>query len=192
MSITTGGMDYIVAPDRHDAGDFIVRSYLPGDGPRLQEAAVSSYEHLKTFMYWATPAQTVEEAEHLVRMFRGRYLLATDFTLAILAPDESELLGGCGYHLREGALASGNAEIGMWIRASRAAQGLGTKALGALLAWGFSEWPWRRLSWRCDTRNLASIRVAEKAGMEREGVARADRTAPDGSIRDTVCFSALR
>lgn len=185
-------MAYLAAPDRYADEALVIRSYRPGDGPRLNEATLSSYEHLKTFMPWATREQTPEQAEHLVRQFRGRYLLATDFVLAIFSPDESELVGGCGYHLREGALDGGNAEIGMWVRQSRAGAGLGTAALRALLRWGFTEWPWRRLSWKCDRRNLASIRVAEKAGMAREGVLRANEDAPDGTRRDTVCYAMLR
>jgi RimJ/RimL family protein N-acetyltransferase len=124
--------------------------------------------------------------------FRGRWLLATDFALGIWQLDESRLLGGCGYHLREGPLHLGNAEIGMWIRAEAAGRGLGTAALRALLRWGFSEWPWVRLSWRCSAANEASQRVATKAGLQREGVLRSHAVDPDGSRRDTVCYVALR
>jgi hypothetical protein len=85
-------------------------------------------------------------------------LLATDFVVEIWAPDESRLLGGCGYHL--------------W--------------------WGFEEWPWVRLSWRCSSSNLASQRVAEKAGLQREGILRSHALDPDGSRRDTVCYAVLR
>jgi RimJ/RimL family protein N-acetyltransferase len=99
---------------------------------------------------------------------------------------------GTGYHLREGPLQSGNAEIGMWIRAGSAHQGLGTRVLQALLRWGFAEWPWQRISWRCNGTNLASQRVAERAGMRKEGVLRSHRVTPDGSREDTVCYAALR
>ena len=66
--------------------------------------------------------------------------------------------------MREGALSCKCAEIGMVVRASEAGRGLGTRVLAAMLRGGFSEWPWLRLSWRCDDRNLASMRVAEKGG----------------------------
>ena len=112
--------------------------------------------------------------------------------MGIWSPDESRLLGGCGYHLREGPLELRNAEIGMWIRGDVAGHGLGTAALCALLRWGFSAWPWLRLSWRCSSANRASQRVAEKAGMQREGVLRSHAIDPDGSRRDTVCYAALR
>lgn len=185
-------MDYLVAPESHRTPDFLLRSYQPGDGRLLHDATHSSYDHLKTFIPWARPDQSPEEAERLAREFRGRWLLAQDFVVALLAPDESELWGGGGYHLREGGLSTGNAEIGMWIRASRARQGLGTRFLAALLEWGFRDWPWQRLSWRCDRRNAGSIRVAQKAGMKQEGLLESHTLAPSGERTDTVCFAILR
>ena len=183
---------YIVAPDRHVAQGFVLRSYQRGDGPSLSEAVNSSYDHLKKFMPWAVPQQAIERSEQLCREFRGRWLLASDFAIGIWAPDESRLLGGCGYHLREGTLDVGNAEIGMWIRADAAGRGLGTAVLYEVLRWGFEEWPWVRLSWRCSGANAASQRVAEKAGLQREGVLRSHAVDPDGSRRDTVCYAMLR
>jgi RimJ/RimL family protein N-acetyltransferase len=183
---------YSVVPDRHAAPTFVLRSYQPGDGPSLSEAVNASYAHLRTFMPWATPHQTIERSEQLCREFRGRWLLAADFVLGVWAADESRLLGGCGYHLREGALELRNAEIGMWIRADAASRGLGTTVLTALLRWGFTEWPWLRLSWRCSSANLASQRVAEKAGLLREGVLRSHAVDPDGHRRDTVCYAIVR
>jgi len=171
---------YLIAPDRHSEPDFLLRSYQPGDGGKLSEAVNASYEHLKRFMSWAKPDQSVESSEHRCRESRGKWLTSSDFVIGIWAPDESRLLGGCGYHLREGALGLCNAEIGMWIRADAAGRGLGTAALRALIRWGFTDWPWLRLSWRCSGANLASQRTAEKGGMQREGVLRSHAVDPSG------------
>ena len=179
-------------PERLVGAQFILRRYMPGDGERLSEAVNSSFDHLKTFMPWATPNQSVEVSERLVRDFSGRWLCGNDFVIGIWSADEKRLLGGCGYHLREGPIELANAEIGMWIRGERAHKGLGTEVLKTLLRWGFSDWPWLRLSWRCSGANRASQRVAEKAGMLREGILRSHAVDPDGARRDTWCFAALR
>lgn len=181
------------APERFVTPHFILRSYLPGDGEKLSEAVNSSYEHLTVFMPWAKVHQSVEESETLVRSFRAKYLMNEDFVIGIFAPDESQLLGGCGYHLREGPLETGNAEIGMWIRAGEAGKGLGTAVLKALLEWGFTEWRWSRLAWKCDVNNLASRRTAEKAGFHLDGTLR--QHLPNhhgGSKRDALYFSRLK
>ncbi len=199
--------DIFFPPEHYRTDRFIIRSYLPGDGPLLAEALNASYEHLKAFMPWAQPHTNEEEAEQLARKFRARYLLAEDFVLGIFAPDsfdcaqdkESLLLGSTGFHLREGDLNNRSAEIGLWIRTSHAQQGLGTAALRAMLRWGFEAWPWERLSWRCDGRNIASQRTAEKAGMVREGVLREQRRLSNGkdnhgnsTREDTVCYALLK
>lgn len=185
-------LSYLVAPERYRAQGFVVRSYDVRDGPLLTEAVTTSHAHLAPWMPWSKPEQSEAESEQLVRRFRARYMLAEDFTLGIFSDDEQKLLGGTGFHLREGPIESGCAEIGMWIRASEAGRGLGTRVLSAMLEWGFSEWPWLRLSWRCDARNLASVRTAEKAGLVREGVLRGQSAEVGPGRRDTVCFALLR
>jgi len=185
-------MDYLFAPDRFESDSFVLRSYLPGDGAKLFEAVDSSREHLSRWMPWPKEYQQVEDGERRARISRGRYLLGENFTIAILPPDEGELWGGCGFHLRDSGLADRTADMGMWIRASHAGRGLGTEALRTLIRWGFSEWPWLRLSWHCDGRNVASRRVAEKAGMRQEGTLRSHFQAPDGERRDTLCYAILK
>jgi RimJ/RimL family protein N-acetyltransferase len=185
-------VEYLVAPERFEADGFVLRSYDVGHGRLLSEAVNESHEHLSPWMPWAKADQTLEESERKVREFRGRYLLAQDFVIGIFSPDESRLLGGSGFHLREGPLSTGCAEVGMFIRRSEAGRGLGSRALSALLEWGFSEWPWLRLSWRCDERNLASARVAEKAGLRREGVLRGQPAEVGLGRRNTACYGLTR
>lgn len=183
--------DPFLAPLEHTVGGLTLRAYRPGDGPALQRAAVASYAHLRPWMPWARAEQSVEESEALCRRFAAHYLLGEDFVLGIWSGDE--LAGGTGFHPRGGSLALGGADIGMWISAERANKGLGTLVLAAMLAWGFSAaWPWQRLTWHCDTRNLASARVAEKGGLRREATFRADTLDVDGARRDTHLYAILR
>ncbi|MBN2391278.1 MAG: GNAT family N-acetyltransferase [Anaerolineae bacterium] len=180
------------APDRYDTDEFTVRSYVLGDGPLLAEAVNASYDHLKRFMAWAKPHTEDVEAENIARRFRGEYLLSTNFVLGIFSPDNKRLLGGSGFHLREGELSNRAAEIGMWIRVDATHKGLGPRVLCAILTWGFTEWPWERLTWRCNEENVASRRTAEKAGMQLEGRLRANVRLPDGTRETTLCFAALK
>jgi RimJ/RimL family protein N-acetyltransferase len=182
--------DYFFAPMVHRASDLTIRAYRMGDGAALRQAVVASYEHLRPWMPWAKAEQSVEESEMLCRRFAGRYLLNEEFTLGIWLGDK--LVGGTGYHMRHGPIEHGNAEIGMWVAAAHAGKGLGSRALSALLEWGFTAWPWQRLVWQCDTRNIASARVAEKGGLTREATFRSDTVAVDGSRRDTHLYAILR
>ncbi len=179
-----------LAPLEYRAGDLLLRPYRPGDGPALQRAVVASYEHLRPWMPWAKADQSVEESEATARSLGGSYLTGENFTLGVWRGDE--LLGGTGFHLRWGEISSGNAETGMWIGAAHASRGLGTRVLAMVLAWGFTAWPWQRLVWQCDTRNLASARVAEKNGLTREATFRSDSFDVDGNRRDTYLYAILR
>ena len=179
-----------VAPDSIAGDGITIRAYRPGDGLELRVAIVSSYEHLRPWMPWATPEDSVEAAEARCRRFAARYLLNEEFVLGIW--DGDRLAGGTGFHLRGAPLERRNAEIGMWIRGSYAGQGLGTRVLRVMLRWGFEDWGWERLSWHCDTRNLASARIAEKNGMTLEGTLRSNALDVEGNRRDTYVFALLR
>lgn len=185
-------MDHLFAPERFETSEFVLRSYDVGDGPLVSDAVNSSYDHLRPWMPWAKPDQSVEVSEKLVRQFRARYLLSEDFVIGIFSVDGRQLLGGTGFHLREGPISSGCAEIGMYVRQSEASRGLGTRVLRALIQWGFTEWPWLRLAWRCDQRNVSSARVAEKAGLRLEGVLRGQRAEVGEGRRDTACYAVLK
>jgi len=184
--------DRFIPPQQFETPAFTLRCYRIGDGKLLSAAVNASYDHLKTFMDWAKPLQTEAESVRLVQKFRRNYLQAREFTFGIFSTDGSQLLGGTGYHMREGPLLQGNAEIGMWIRGDQAGKGVGTSVLQALIRWGFTEWPWQRLSWRCAGKNHASRKVAVKASMQQEGVLRSQRLLADGTRDDTYCFAILR
>jgi RimJ/RimL family protein N-acetyltransferase len=62
-------------------------------------------------------------------------------------------------------------EIGYWIRAEARGRGLMTRALVLVARWALEQGA-ARVQLRADTQNVASCRVAEKAGFTREGVLR--------------------
>ena len=81
--------------------------------------------------------------------------------------------------------------IGYWLAAEARGRGLTTEALLALSRWGFDELGLGRVELVTDPENIASQRVAEKAGFTREGILRSILVNRDGSRRDGVMFSLL-
>jgi RimJ/RimL family protein N-acetyltransferase len=95
-----------------------------------------------------------------------------------------ELLGAIRVRLGEiGA-------IGYWIAKYARGRGVATRATTLLSRWALREGGVQRLELTTDPDNLASQRVAEKAGFTREGILRAHTRFPDGR-RDAVIFSLL-
>ena len=162
------------------------------DAPRLKEAVDASLDHLQPWMPWALDEpQSVEEKVQLLRRFRGQFDLGQDYVLGIFSRDESEVVGGSGFHTR----AAGDAfEIGYWIRASRAGQGLGTEATAALTRVGFDYCCADRIDIRVDVGNERSMAIPRKLGFREEARLRRrlPPREPGGEPRDVVVFTMLR
>jgi RimJ/RimL family protein N-acetyltransferase len=67
----------------------------------------------------------------------------------------------------------GAAEIGYWMAPPARGRGVATAAVQALCQWAFSRLGLTLIEWRCETGNVASRRVAEKAGFLIEATLRA-------------------
>ncbi len=76
-----------------------------------------------------------------------------------------------------------------WIGSEWQRTGLNRESKLLLLRHAFDDLGANRVSWETDIRNQKSQKAIERLGARREGVLRAHRVRPDGSIRDTVVYS---
>jgi RimJ/RimL family protein N-acetyltransferase len=168
----------------------VVRCYTPSDAPVVQRAIDASLPDLRRFMPWAErEPEGVEAKTERLRQFRGSFDLGQDFVYGIFDASETECIGGAGLHTRQGPMIR---ELGYWIATAHTKNGYATEACNALLQVAFRIDRVPRAEIRCDPRNAASVAVAKKVGMKLEGQLRANTIAPDGSVRDTLLFSALQ
>ena len=86
------------------------------------------------------------------------------------------------------------AEVGYAIGKAHWGRGFMAEAGAAAIDWAFREFNLARIYARADLQNRQSLRVMEKLGMQREGIARSSSpSAHDPNIReDTVTYSILR
>ena len=169
----------------------VVRCWEPRDAAGLKEAIDASLDHLLPWMAWArSEPQPLSEKVALLRRFRGQFDLGHDFVYGIFAADESEVVGGTGLHTRSGEDAF---EIGYWIRAGRAGQGLATETTAALTRVAFELCGADRVDIRVDPENAASLPIPRKLGFVEEGTLRR-RLPPhdDGVPRDVTLFALFR
>jgi N-acetyltransferase len=81
-------------------------------------------------------------------------------------------------------------EVGhTWLARSAVRSAINTHAKLLLLTHAFEEWHVHVLRLRTDVRNARSRAAIERIGGRLDGVIRADRPAPDGSVRDSVLYS---
>ena len=109
-------------------------------------------------------------------------------TLVAFAIEESgELRGTISLRL---APAHRRAETGYWIGRAWWGRGFATEAVCAILDFAFDQLKLNRVEATHFTRNPASGRVMEKAGMTREGLHR-ERFLKNGRFEDVVQYAIL-
>jgi RimJ/RimL family protein N-acetyltransferase len=82
------------------------------------------------------------------------------------------------------------AEVGYGVRGDERGKGYASEALVAVARWALTEGGIQRVWLTANTDNVASVRVAEKAGFRREGTLRRAALEEDG-LHDQAVFSLL-
>jgi len=85
----------------------------------------------------------------------------------------------------------GLAAVGYWLRPEARGRGVATVAVLLVAGWAFDRLGVQRLELTTVPENVASQRVAERAGFSREGVLRGLVATKDNGRRDSVMFSLL-
>ena len=101
-----------------------------------------------------------------------------------------EAVGGVGF-LMGRDIARISAEMGYWLSEQLWGRGIATRAVTATSDWALDHYKLSRVFAMSFVHNVASIRVLEKAGFEREGLMR--RSAiKHGVILDQILFAKVR
>ncbi len=100
-------------------------------------------------------------------LLKQQSIPCTAYVLALVLPAENQLIGLMGMNL--GRPKSQRAEVWYKLHKDYWRKGYASEALDRLLQFGFGELGLHRIEAGCATENTASIKVLEKAGMQREG-----------------------
>jgi RimJ/RimL family protein N-acetyltransferase len=102
------------------------------------------------------------------------------------APDETEIMGAIGTHLRIGA---GAREIGYWIGAAHVRQGYTSEAVAALVKIGIEVQQLRRMEIHTDPGNLASAGVARALGFRLQIIVQECVLSLTSPVRDDALWA---
>ena len=168
------------------AAGIVLRRLEPGDFAWI--TAACSNRELSRYI----PAIPYPYAEADARAFIERaarsWAEGTAATFVISNGPDGAGLGTIGLHLAAGD--TGLAEVGYWLAPEARGHGAATIAVQLVSRWAFTVVGIDRLSLQTAPENVASQRVAERAGFTREGLLRAWMPTPDGR-RHSMMFSLL-
>jgi RimJ/RimL family protein N-acetyltransferase len=111
------------------------------------------------------------------------------FPWSLWLDERGEFAGFIEIRMRTNAVDLGYALARRWWR-----QGLMSEALTAVVQWALAQPDICRVWATCDVENVASARLLERVGMEREGVLRRWLVHPNLSAtpRDCLCYSIVK
>lgn len=140
------------------------------------------------------PAAHLARAQEVIRRWWQGFDEGRVFAFAIRLDAEGEAIGSA--ELQVSAAGRAEAAISYATLSEHRGKGLASRAARLLAVAGLERFGFRRVELLADLENLASQRVAEKAGFTREGVRRAtgwfEHHAPFAGVpRDSVSYSLV-
>ncbi len=163
-----------------------VRPWSRGDLAAVEDASHDDFIPVLT----TVPGEyTQAEGEAFILRQQRRLASGEGWAMAIADNTSGQAIGHIGLWIS--SLDKGRAEIGYWIAPSSRGQGFASDALVLVTGWAFEELTVARLSLFIEPWNSASIRTAERAAYQREGLLQQWEVI-DGEPRDMWSYARFR
>ncbi len=151
----------LAPPETVDAGEVVLRKWRPEWAEQTAAAVRASLTELMPFMPWATAEYDTAAAGEYIARATAQWKESESFSYAAFDA-AGALVGSASLMSRMG---HGILEIGYWIHSAHTGRGYATGAAVALARAGLALPGIERIVIRHDAANLASGRVAAKAGF---------------------------
>ncbi|MBD1914898.1 MULTISPECIES: GNAT family N-acetyltransferase [Cyanophyceae] len=176
----------------HQAPTQLITERLILRRPSLADAA-AIYEfgrdsEVARYMDWPRH-KDIQDSIEALESFAAEWESGSEFCWAITTKTENTAMGTIACRIE-----SPRADFGYVLNRRYWGQGFATEAVRAVMSWVMSLPEIDRIWATCDTENLASARVLEKAGLQREGTLPRSTIRPNLSStpRDTFIFAKVR
>jgi RimJ/RimL family protein N-acetyltransferase len=167
------------------AGWLVLRPFTPADIPWVYEVWLDPV--LQRFMQVPSPVRLEDAASHVEQAYIGGWDDGRRAEFVAADAASATRLGRVGLRLGE----PGAAEVGYGVDPRARQRGVATAAVRAACRWAVMTAGVELIEWRCEAGNIASRRVAEKAGFRIEATLR-KRRVRDGVRVDEWVGSLLR
>jgi len=158
------------------------------DSKELYAAIRESLPELKPWMSWAHNGYSPDEARDYIAICRARWGDGTMFAFAITDLKSGELLGACSLSHIHPVYFYCN--LGYWVRSSHRGRGIAGDAARLAARFAFEKIRLIRVEVVVGLGNNASLRVAEKLGLHREGILR-NRIVVRKDVHDAIMFAFI-
>jgi [ribosomal protein S5]-alanine N-acetyltransferase len=174
-------------PERFQTQRLILRKPVPTDANSIFHAYAQDAE-VTRYLIW-TPHTRIEETQVFVNFCMRAWQEGKRFPYVITEAGRSEAIG-----MIELRLDRYKADVGYVLSREYWSKGYVTESLRAIVDWWREQPELYRLWAVCDVDNIASARVMEKAGMQREGRLRREIQHPniDAEPRDCYIYSMVK
>lgn len=167
----------------------MVRTYREDDVPLLFTAVRESIAEVSPWLPWCHEHYSIDESREFITSRNAAAQGDEHYSFAVFSKDDpGRLLGGVGLNFINRVHQFGN--LGYWVRTSAAGRGIASQAAQRVAQFGFEQLGLQRIEILAAVPNIASQRVAEKVGAQREGVLR-KRLLIRGVSQDAVLFSLV-
>ena len=170
-------------------GSTMIRTYRDADAASLYEAVRESIPEVSKWLPWCHETYSIEESREFVAARKLASQGDEWYSFAVLDTDSEKFLGGVGINFINRVHQMAN--LGYWVRTSAAGRGVATAATRLAARFGFEQLGLQRIEIVAAIDNVASQRVADKAGATREGILR-KRLLINGTPHDAVLYSLVR
>jgi RimJ/RimL family protein N-acetyltransferase len=161
--------------------------------PTLEDAEIIFNKYARDmevlkFLIWR-PHENINTTREFIHRCIQCWKDETAFPWIVVRKYDNEMVG-----MLELRIEKFRAEVGYVIARSYWGNGYATEITKSVIEWSFSQENIYRVWATCDVQNLASTRVLEKAGMQREGILRRYIVHPNISDepRDSYCYAIVR
>ena len=170
-------------------GRLLLRPLRPEDLDAFYAAVDESRTEVGRWMAWCKPGYSIADAQEWLAISEQSWASETgDRPFSMFEAASGEFLGNMG--LNHFNRVHHFANLGYWVRTSRTRTGVASAAVRMVARYGFESLGLARVEIVAQVSNVASRRVAEKAGGRLEGIAR-DRLAYGDRHFDAAMYSLL-
>src|SRR5438874_11836926 len=151
-------------------GTILIRPYRQEDSDALYEAVRESIAEVSPWLPWCHENYSIDESREFVSTRKKSAADGEWYSFGVFEKDSGKFLGGVGLNFINRVHLMAN--LGYWVRTSSVGRGVATSATRLAARFGLEELGLHRIEIVVAVDNLASRRVAEKAGAVREGLLR--------------------